>query len=76
MTYIDPDMASAANIVPRLTIEAICNKRDHVLEEYAAAYDKIEEAQDAIKQAYQVRGDCAPIVNSYNQHIDDQARSL
>ncbi|MFX4226382.1 MAG: DUF4942 domain-containing protein [Porticoccaceae bacterium] len=76
MTYIDSDMASAANIVPRLTIEAICNKRNHVLEEYAAAYDKIEEAQAAIKKAYEVRGACAPIKNSYNRHIDDETRSL
>lgn len=76
MTYIDPDMASSANIVPRLTIEAICNKRDQVLEEYAAAYDKIEEAQAAIKKAYELRGACAPVRNSYNEHIDNKARSL
>lgn len=76
MTFIDPDMGNSSNIVPRLTIEAICNKRDHALKEYAAAYDKIEEAKAAIKVAYNARGECAPIVNKYNHHISASLRDV
>lgn len=76
MVFIASETPNRANIVPRLTIEAICKKRDNVLTMYASAYDKIADAQAAIKSAYRAREECAPIRNAYNSHVSEESRNL
>lgn len=52
-------------LMPRATIEQIVAFRNAALDLYATAYDKIVEADEAIKAAHEVARNASPGINSY-----------
>lgn len=63
-------------IVPRATIEQIVACLDAALVLYATAYDKMAEADEAVKSAAAMAHNCHPGQNSYNYAHEDEQRAF
>lgn len=63
-------------IVPRATIETIVAARNQSLALYETAYDRMVEADEAIKEAHAMASRCSPGVNSYTYSQADEVKAF
>ncbi|MDQ0422315.1 hypothetical protein J2045_003363 [Peteryoungia aggregata LMG 23059] len=63
-------------IVTRQTVEQICAFRDQAIKQFSNAFEKIEEASDAIRQAHKLWEGAAPGKPGYYSNLNQEVESF